>query len=298
MDQQLRQQRRRVDCDPDNRPDFWRLALRRVRVEGDRALLSLLKDRRLWSQAPLEVAEYLCQRLYAHIDKDFDYLGCRRYQSGGQGHFIGRYVHKRSHMQFHLIPGRPAGSEDVLNAACTVSTPPLFVARFPILEYQWAGLMSRRRFRARKRCRPQAGVSYAALELFLSAFSKRRGCAFNVRLPRNHEWEWTSRAGSPYLYFWGPRYDSRRCWSRSNSHRRLQDVFQHKDSGNAFGLVDTLGHVGELCDRSGRVGIYQGVVCGGSIDMHPSYCTVQSRRPVFSERFVGARLVANVRDLF
>ncbi|MDF1663340.1 MAG: SUMF1/EgtB/PvdO family nonheme iron enzyme, partial [Planctomycetota bacterium] len=76
---------------------------------------------------------------------------------------------------------------------------------------------------------------------------KRSG---NLRLPSEHEWRYAALAGAKTRYFWGDSVEEAKkyCWYRSNSENTLHSKADHANAGNAFGLIDTQGNVGEWAE--------------------------------------------------
>ncbi|MDF1664730.1 MAG: bifunctional serine/threonine-protein kinase/formylglycine-generating enzyme family protein [Planctomycetota bacterium] len=81
--------------------------------------------------------------------------------------------------------------------------------------------------------------------------SKRPG---NLRLPSEHEWRYAALAGAKTDYFWGDSVEDAKkyCWYRSNSGNTLHSKADHAKAGNAFGLIDMQGNVGEWAEPMWR----------------------------------------------
>lgn len=72
----------------------------------------------------------------------------------------------------------------------------------------------------------------------------------NLRLPSEHEWRYAALAGAKTPYFWGTSVEEAKkyCWYRSNGEYGLHSRKDHKKAGNAFGLIDMQGNVGEWAE--------------------------------------------------
>jgi formylglycine-generating enzyme required for sulfatase activity len=96
------------------------------------------------------------------------------------------------------------------------------------------------------------------------------------RLPKEAEWEFACRAGSPTNYFLGDGDETMGVigWAVANSGSRTHTVGTRKP--NPFGLYDMHGNVSEWCADLHPAGLYR-VSRGGAWNVAASFCTAAWR---------------------
>lgn len=119
--------------------------------------------------------------------------------------------------------------------------PPLLIGRKPLLQREWDLIGGPSQRTSYLPGAPIEGVAWRSASRWL------RLAGHGLRLPSEAEWEHACRAGTTTRFFWGEAFDERYCWHRGNADFRLHDCDEHAERANAFGLIDTLGHVGEWC---------------------------------------------------
>lgn len=160
---------------------------------------------------------------------------------GDQEHYAVSFRHEASEVIFQLIPG---GSRRVYDGFISEDpekrrVEPFLLARFPVTNRVWARGMGE--LGADEAHHPKVHVSQQEILNWLSAGPR------GFRLPTENEWEHGTWAGTDKRFFWGEDPDPRYYWYDKNGGEMLHSVYDHESSPNALGLVDTLGHVWELC---------------------------------------------------
>jgi hypothetical protein len=123
-----------------------------------------------------------------------------------------------------------------------------------------------------KDARPATNVRWHGALGYCEWLSKKTGRYF--RLPTEREWEYAARAGDAGP---APAALDDVAWHEGNAGKQTHDVGGKKP--NAFGLVDTLGNVWELCLETGTAQ-YLPVLRGGSWTVKPADLTFASRRTI------------------
>lgn len=233
-----------------------------------------LRDLKDWDAA-LEVEKKRAIKLVnASLGPDFSILEQRTIACGDQEHDAVAFLHGPTGIVFQLIPG---GSREVYDGFFSEDTearrvPPFLLARFPVTNKDWAlgGAVE-----GDEHC-PRVEIHPREIEAWL------RDGPQGFRLPTENEWEHGTWAGTSKRFFWGDSPDPRYYWYDKNGGERLHSVFEHIDYPNALGLVDTLGHVWELCA--------EGHGSGGCLWSHGYSFDLQLDPPLTAQPNLGFRL--------
>lgn len=231
----------------------------------------LLGDRQAWSRADRETLDVIIGRVAESLKKDFDFVETKRFACGGKSHWIGIFRHRKTKLDFALLPGgtfrmgrrkedspypKPARGADVFDSSWDrgVITTPVQEVRIP------AFLMSRYEVSREIWFRILGKVGDATPQLPMSLVSWNavkdwlRGVGGGFRLPSESEWEYACRAGTRTRYYWGDRYDRRYALLKVGAQVPPLQVVSHLESGaNAFGLVNMLGNVAEWVEDEFQV---------------------------------------------
>lgn len=244
-DHQIQRLKRALFADPQN-PTLRRRYMAVLSRSHGRDVLRVLDRRQEWLNTDHHTQEVAAAVVSRSLGANWEPLGAEQFACAGLQHRIFRFKHRPSNLTFHLIPGGQTliGSErGVLEASprVEVSIPPLLVARYPTRQLEWDGIGG---FDRRKWTHPELpieGVNYKDILEWLSKAGD------GLRLPSEAEWEYATRAGSLSSYYWGDDMDPGYCWFKRNSKSRTYAPAEHDHQANAFGLVDTLGNVFEVC---------------------------------------------------
>ncbi|MDF1662114.1 MAG: formylglycine-generating enzyme family protein, partial [Planctomycetota bacterium] len=143
-----------------------------------------------------------------------------------------------------------------------VSIPPFLIGRYEVSKSQWDKGHSKKRAKMPADW-PMVFMTFPEIKNWLKPWNV-------LRLPSESEWEYACRAGTTTRYFWGDEFKSAYCWYWKNNtvlqRSRgpwLRSIYDHKKLCNAFGLVDMLGHVWEMCEDD-YFGSYKGAPNDGS----------------------------------
>jgi len=122
------------------------------------------------------------------------------------------------------------------------------------------------------------------------------------RLPREYEWEYAAKAGTPWdrNYWWGDEFDQTKCNADRNVGRTTPPTAVH---ANPWDLEDMLGNVWEWCedwyrtvyDRNNMDEASSRVVRGGSWRLDPRNCRAAIRDwddPAYRDDNLGFRVAA------
>lgn len=184
--------------------------------------------------------------------KGFSFLKVAKYSCGGQTHTVKEYVHKKTGMECVLIPsgeflmGNDHGEIDEIPIH-KVRIDSFLMSKTEVTQSVWKKIMNTEPWRKGKTSYGK-GDNYAANNIsWLNAmeFCKKT----DVRLPTEAEWEYSCRAGTQSIYYWGNEINSEYLWYKVNTYYKKQK-YAHKvamKKPNAFGLYDTVGNVWELC---------------------------------------------------
>lgn len=232
---------------------------RRIRVRP-----SLLSDHERWRHASELEQDHVIEELILRLRAPFQFLGMQVYECGGRRYRIPRFLHKKTALELHLVPGgsfamgipsvsnevaymkrvNPQESQERLRnffgrgvPQHRVSLKPFLIAPFELTEEQWSkGKVGRVKPTPN---RPKGRLNRPLILEWLGDFP-------SLRLPSEAEWEYAARAGSTTRYFWGDEFKGRYVWYARNSGGRMHLITEHAEARNAFGLADVIGNAWEL----------------------------------------------------
>lgn len=230
----------------------------------------LLSSRKQWSEADPAIIDLIVQRVTRKLSRSFNYKESKLFQCGGQRHRVAIFVHKKTGIEFCLLPGgaylmgrkkedSPFGkkttSKDVFKDSWDfavlptpvhrVRIPPFLISRYEISRQQWREALGLKviRKRAAEKNHPMMNVSWNAVQKWL------RDVGDDLRLPSESEWEYACRAGTTTRHFWGDQFDRRYALVRLGEKASLlENIDARERYPNAFGLVNMIGGVWEWCE--------------------------------------------------
>lgn len=227
--------------DPEDQESLPRFLSGQARHHGRQVWLHLLSTQRRWQLAPEWARIETEAAVLEQIGEDYRFLDRQSFSCQGLSFVISRFVHLRTDIPMHLIPGGRGvmGSETGEPGRFSDEGPPqqtlvpaMMIAQFPVTQRQWEtiGGPDFRRFSDPER--PIERVSWNDSKDWI------RRAGGELRLPSEAEWEYACRAGSTTPYFFGASSDEidQYAWYSQNSDRSTQKVGQKKP--NAFGLHD------------------------------------------------------------
>lgn len=250
------------------------IAIERVNLISSAAFRAvqkrLLSSRKQWSEADPVLTDLVIAKMSRRLSKNFEYLQTRLFQCGKLSHRIALFRHKKTGIEFCLLPGgtyimgrkkedSPFGkkmtSKDVFQDSWDfallptpphrVRIPPLLISRFEVSRAQWLAAKGEELDSAKinQKNHPMQDVSWEAVKAWLKDIGE------GFRLPSESEWEYACRAGSTTKYYWGDVFDSRYALVRdSKDTPGLEDISAREKFANAFGLVNMIGGVWEWCE--------------------------------------------------
>lgn len=289
LDHHFEALKRRLSSDPENVALQCEVLNAQARLEGPEVLLRALFDRALWQTTPETIQDAIIKLVAQQLGPAYQQLETQRFTCHRQSQRLGCFRHLATGLVLHLIPGGEflMGSDYEFiteRPEHSARVAPFLMGRFPVRQAIWRRLESGRDSR-RQADWPIHAVSWQQCQDWL----ERAGGG--LRLPSEAEWEYACRAGTMSRYFWGHSMKDSYCWYRQNSGFKVRSVLAHRDHGNAFGLVDMLGHVREWCqdsyipdyqsgphDQSPRIQRSERhVVRGGCLYLRKEYCRSSSR---------------------
>lgn len=242
-----------------------------------------------WSARSDDEREQLAARLTAELGPGWDARGLREWRCGDQRHTLAGWRHPRTGLDFHLIPGGAHRvyegfiSEDA--AARTVG--PFLLATEPVSQALWDRVLEGEADSdARSRRDPELpidGITQAGVARFLERLGD------GLRLPSAQEWDHAAWSGAGTRFPWGPDPDPRCQWSADNAAGETRPAALHRDVPNAFGLIDMIGNIWELCG--------DGLASGGCCASHPYAMDLRAELPAPGRpAFIGLRLARSVPE--
>lgn len=244
---------------------------------GRRRAQLLLLDRITWNHWPEALRKQVTDDVAVRLKGSFQFVEHRGFERAGQSHCIAIFLHSRTGISFHLIPG-----EKNIGA--------LLVARTPVSREQWLQGLGEEVDEIEELEQAQTSCTFEEVKSWFDSVGD------GLRLPTSKEWEYLCRAGSADSYYWGAQFSEDHCWFSDNSDGRAMPVNRHwlENQFNSFGLVDTLGNVEELCLDDD-----QWLCKGGSYLSRPTQISAdqdhsfrKAKRP-----FIGFRPVVSLCDI-
>lgn len=225
--------------------------------------LVLLNNREKWQKAGKtkegrKLQDFEIKIVTKRLGKAFQYLGSKQYSCGGQSHRIATFRHKKTAMEFNLIPGGQflMGNKNTpidmiaVSPQCSVTLTPFLMGRFSVKQKEWRIYETSILPNEQGPELPMSRMSW----LDISEWFKKAGDG--LRLPSESEWEYACRAGTTSDYYWGALFDQSYVWSEANAGGAPKAGALHEKSGkwNAFGLIDMIGNLWEWVADSASAG--------------------------------------------
>lgn len=242
--------------------------------------MKFLRDLAAWDSASRAEQEDSVLLVSERLGSDFLVHEQRVIACGDQEHFAVAFLHRESQLVFQLIPG---GSREVYDGFIsedpkTRRVEPFLLGRYPVTNSVW----DRERDRGGEDGdRPKVNIHPREIMAWLEAGPP------GFRLPCENEWEHGTWAGTDKRFFWGTDPDPSLYWYDKNGGEFLHSVYEHEAAPNALGLVDTLGHVWELCA--------EGHGSGGCLWSHGYSFDLQLDPPLKALPNLGFRLAYSLK---
>ncbi|MDF1667442.1 MAG: SUMF1/EgtB/PvdO family nonheme iron enzyme, partial [Planctomycetota bacterium] len=222
-----------------------------------------LSDISKWRGATAAQQDAVLKIVSVSLGQDYQPLESQEFRSGLLKNRLGRFLHKKSGVVFHLIPGgtfsmgQSAGRSDEAPVHTVIISKPFLIAAMELGQEEWdkVGGSDKRSFTGPDR--PIDSVSWVDAKAWLA---KAGG---QLRLPSESEWEYACRGGSTGQYYWGPSFDESYVWGQSNAGRKSAPRSKHKTRVNPFGLTDMIGNLYEWVEDD-WADSYQGAPADGS----------------------------------
>jgi formylglycine-generating enzyme required for sulfatase activity/predicted Ser/Thr protein kinase len=254
-----------------------------------------LADRHRWNSLTDNEQDLIIEDLAKKLSS-FQFIESKRFQCGSRLHRIAIFRHKKTAMDMHLVPG--GYFEIKINRKIhQVTVAPFLVGVTEVKQSSWDVLKGS----------DGRIVTGADIPIHMVSWSSASQWASKVklRLPRESEWIWAYRAGSPSRYFWGESPDNKYCWHSKNS-KGPRSATGHKRQFNAFGLIDMAGNLAEfiadpitviLDDEHPQKSWPFQLIKGGSWTQSIESTTSSGRKPIVQKgrsKSVGFRLVKSI----
>ncbi|MDF1667580.1 MAG: SUMF1/EgtB/PvdO family nonheme iron enzyme [Planctomycetota bacterium] len=244
--------------------------------------MKFLRDLSVWDSASRSEQESAVFLVAEQLGSDFRVLDRQEIVCGDQEHYAVAFLHQATEIVFQLIPG---GSRTVYEGFISEAperrrVEPFLLARFPVTNRVWE--RGTRGAAGEDGDHPKVNVQPQEILDWLASGPK------GFRLPSENEWEHGTWAGTNKRFFWGEDPDPRYYWYDKNGGEETHSVYEHESSPNALGLVDTLGHVWELCA--------EGHGSGGCLWSHGYSFDLQLDPPLKALENLGFRLAYSLKS--
>jgi formylglycine-generating enzyme required for sulfatase activity len=204
-----------------------------------------------------------------------------------------------------------ASADEVPRHKVTISRD-FYMGKYEVTQEQWENVMGLNPSLYRGSNKPVELVTWEDAQAFIKRLNALESTN-SYRLPTEAEWEYSARAGTESLYYFGTERNrlDKYAWHLGNSEGTTHPVGEKEP--NQFGLYDILGNVweyvsdwydiyrdsGQVVDPKGpEVGLFR-AVRGGSWE--DSYLRLRSASRYFrgadtASDFTGFRLLYTIRD--
>lgn len=228
--------------------------------------VSALQDLKQWQALTLPDKKAIALFVEEKLQGQFSFVSINSFQCGLLSFDIASFLHTKSQVLFHLIPGGTfsmgslsiKAEQDYLKTISsfkqsgyriselerevpsrTVNVTPFLMGRAELSTLEWkrspeVSLTGTNRNLAL----PMGSLNFRMAQAWIDSWS----CG--LRLPSEAEWEYAARGGSEHRFFFGPQFDPSYVWYSGNAGKSVHSSERHikTKKWNAFGLVDTLGN--------------------------------------------------------
>lgn len=207
----------------------------------------ILRDTNAWKDASTGDIDNTVAYIGRRLGGAFKHSKTRSYACGKAVFRIASFEHKATGIVLQLLPGGEyqmgsvSSDQETEKPAHKVRIQPFLVGRFELSQDIWDRVGGQDQRQVKDAKVPIHGVTWFQVREWLLKAGD------GLRLPSEAEWEYAARASSQEQYFWGQDWSGDYIWNHDNSDDTFKPVTAHSEQSNAFGLVDTLGHVSEWC---------------------------------------------------